>query len=1025
MAARRTSKPTPATYGHDHASRKNTPTEQTAEMVDDDTREARPFEPDIRAQDDQPRLNWQRVGPAETHDSYPMYVREKLRPGHFATWLQEGQRDEEEHADSMFRSQFNGLPTTDSKYEWYQHDANWSNRIIHGESVQVMTSLLEREQMAGKVQMIYMDPPYGMKFKSWFQVDATDMNVGEKKSDISDVQTSRAFGDSHHRGIHSYLDETMKQLRLCRDLLADTGSMFFQIGDENVHRVAMLMDEVFGAENRVATISFVTTGSSSSTMLPSVADCLMWYAKDVESAKEKFNQLYQERDTDEMLARDRGYSSVEFASGVSRYLTSAERAGAWRDFEQPFRLFSAMPVMSMGYSAPATDNHGCPGRSEPYELQENVTLRRVGRSIPCPPGKQWSVCHWGLDNIDAKGRLFVQGDGDDLRYKQYYDERPGRKLHNIWYDPASERNKRYVVQTAEKVIRRAMLMTTEPGDLVFDPTCGSGTTARVAEEWGRRWITCDCAPTAVTLARQRIATGVYSYWALKNTKEGSAEESNIIERLHRELKLKVRPEFELTTADSHDPSNGFVYQRVPYVSAKTLAYDLDQTYTYLVDQPAKVKGKVRLASPFTVESTAGAGFQPFKPTGTGSRHTDSKKHADYATRVHDLLINAEVADSINASTFDFVELTPLAKTTYIAYRATYETEGERHEGGLMLAPPDAVVPREAIQKAAREVAKHIASDAVLFVVAYEAQTGSQQLDGERDRVGHVRVHHVRPHRDLDRYDLNSEDGHRAFAVLAEPDILIYKSPGDDGRIEVELRGFDTYDPKTGETHHMAAEKDVACWMIDTNFDETSFFATRLHFPANGEPDLRKLARALKVDVESVRYQSTLSNRSAPFKVGANNAIAVRVVTRTGDEMTHEILDPVSQAVGTAKNTWEGWTERTQESSSNTTWTASRQDEEGYRHLWLWLQRSKTLMFSVDGQPANDSPLVGAGRTQNPEAFERVSQKQHSLSPSEWERMSQEELINHCSFLQFVVEFDIETLAVARERAMQYTQRWSQ
>ena len=472
VMAKRASTKTTDQYTHPSAKRVNLPTEQTGKTMSDAARRPILHQPQSREIDDEPILAWNRQ-PAnqDGHAAHPLYVREKVHPAAFVKLLQ-GSGDQPQ----LF-SDFNGLPSPDAAYEWYQHAANWSNRLIHGESTRVMASLLARENMTGKVQMVYFDPPYGMGYKSNFQVSVNSRETPEKAEGRPlDTRTIRAFRDTYERNIHSYLDLTREKLVLMRELLADTGSLFMQIGDENVLRAGLLLDEIFGPENRVVVIPFVTTGSSSSNTLPSVADFLLWYAKDAQ--KVKYRQLYERLTRAEKIAHMSSYAAVQLPDGTTRTLTAQEKHEPDVYLPDGSRLYGRMPLVSRGTSTT--------GRSGPYYWN--------GKHWPCPSGQQWRVSMDGMDHLAEMGRLDAASPDSALRWKRYEDEVPGRQLNNIWHQQMSASDKRYVVQTADSVIERCVLMATDPGDLVFDPTCGGATTAIAAEKWGRRWITCDTSP---------------------------------------------------------------------------------------------------------------------------------------------------------------------------------------------------------------------------------------------------------------------------------------------------------------------------------------------------------------------------------------------------------------------------------------------------------------------------------------------------------------------------------------------------
>lgn len=445
--------------------------------------------------------------------------------------------------------------------EFYKHRQNWSNRLIAGDSLLVMNSLLEKEGLGGQVQTVFIDPPYGIKYGSNFQPDISNLEVGDQDEFLTnEPEQIRAFRDTWEMGIHSYLSYLRDRLLLTRRLLKDSGSCFVQIGDENVHRVGVLLDEVFGAENRLATISFATTGSKKTKYLPKVSDYLLWYGKIKKEAK--YHQLYENLSRSEVVDMMGWGAMLELEDGQCAKLNDSEKSNPDKYLRPNAKLFRALPLTSQGRSET--------GRSEPYILED--------KKFSIPPSRHWQVSMEGLNRLHEKGRLYFGENTKSLSLKQYEDEIPGRKLNNLWGDKAAAREKRYVVQTADKIIQRCILMTSDPGDLVFDPTCGSGTFAHIAEMWGRRWITCDTSRVAIAIARQRIMTATYDYYELMHPDEGV--------------------------------SSGIRVKSVNYVSAKTLAYDQPETKTYLYDQPFIEKSKKRVSGPFTVEAVPSPVVKP-------------------------------------------------------------------------------------------------------------------------------------------------------------------------------------------------------------------------------------------------------------------------------------------------------------------------------------------------------------------------------------------------------------------------------
>ncbi len=557
-------------YKHPASKRKNLPTEQNEPFMEDEQKASVVYRPPIRHAGSIPRLSWDRAQSLDSLEAlaYPLYIHEKIHPSNFVNSL----LVDANTGQTGLWEQFNGLPKK-AAYEWYQHQGNWQNRIIRGESTRVMASLLAKEGMAGQVQMVYYDPPYGISFNSNFQASTRSREVGSGEKGLpNDQATIQAFRDTYVNGIHSYLDNIYRNVTFARELLTDTGSMFLQIGPENVHRLAVMMDEIFGSENRVSTISFTKTGGTSSAKLPSVADFILWYAKD--KGKCKYHQLYEPLSRQEVLEHMNWHAFVELPDGTTRQLSNSEKRDVTL-LPKGAKLFKRVALDSMHESKS--------GRSDDYVYN--------GQRFKCPHNRQWSVSKEGMDRLAQLGRFDVTSQGG-LRWKRYEYEYPGRRITNIWREMMSASDLHYVVETAEKVIQRCILMTTDPGDLVFDPTCGSGTTAFVAEKWGRRWITTDTSGVAVSLARQRVATGVFKYFLLRDSLAGSMKEA--------ELSKQSDP--GPTNKYENDLSKGFVYQRTPRVTTATLAYELDETPIMIVDQPFEKPSTIRVSSSFTVES---------------------------------------------------------------------------------------------------------------------------------------------------------------------------------------------------------------------------------------------------------------------------------------------------------------------------------------------------------------------------------------------------------------------------------------
>lgn len=833
-------------YSYKSASRANLPTEQTEPVMSADDKSPRPYAP-TRRRSEPPALAWERGEEGErTHPAPPLYIREKIHPRAFVESLKAGTEPPRLFDD------FNGVPTRlSAAYEWYQHPGSWQNRIVHGESARVMASLLEREAMKGRVQMIYFDPPYGIGFKSNFQVSLRSRETPANRKGLPyDTRTVRAFRDTYEREIHSYLDQMREKLILCRDLLTDSGSFFVQIGDENVHRVALVCDEVFGHENRVSTISFATSGSSSAATLPSVADYLLWYAKDKQ--RMKYHQLYEHLDRKGVIEHFSSYVMLELPDGTSRKLTTEERMDPNKALSEG-RLYRRMRLTSQGWSTT--------GRSEPYLWE--------GRAWPCPQLRQWAVSMEGLDRMAELGRLDA-APGGELSWKWYESEVPGRKIHNIWNRQMSVSDKRYVVQTADSVIERALLMTTDPGDLVFDPTCGGATTAHAAEKWGRRWITCDTSPIAVAIARQRIATATFPNWLLSDSAEGATRERQL-----------GGPTSERSHGFDEDPTHGFVYRRTPKVSPAILAYDQDVPPVMLVDRPYEVKGAVRVASPFTVESESPHAYLPVEGSPGASLHSQPVAHGQMAERVTEALLKSGIKGGRKGADLRITEIENWpGPEGLVSHRAVYRVgEGVTEKvAALSIAAEDVTVTAEMIRAAATEAAQQVHGTELLIVVGF-----AFDADSSVEQIGRVKVARVNMNRDLQVGELRDAASDHAFVMVGQPDVEVENLA--DGQMCVELLGYDTYNPATGNVSSGKPD-DVACWMVDTDHDGISFFARRLHFPgAHNDRQIKRLQRALGKTIDKLSWDAALSNRSSPFDPPQSGKIAVKIITTTGAEMS--------------------------------------------------------------------------------------------------------------------------------------------
>ena len=561
-------------YSHGEE-RRNNPTVEQADTAAPERMTPKPHRHDARdIPDAEPRLEWTREASTKTTLAPLLTTVEKIHPG---AWHQTLVR----RAPQLdLWSGFNGFADPErARIEWYDHTGHWVNRLIHAEARRAMASLLHYEHLGKSVQCIYMDPPYGMDFDARY---------------MSDTVAVCAFRDSYHNGIHSYLDTLRETLTLARELLSETGSLFMQIGDINVHRAALVLDEVFGPENRVSTITYATTGGGSSTKnIPKTSDYILWYARDRE--RMLYQPLYEPQSVREWLNSDpkRFNTGADFPDGASRALNVEERKNA-ESLPTGTRLWRMVSLTSQN---PSDGEQGQPFTHKGVQYGPEGLKKR-----------QWSVDQAGLQALADADRLWsnvtsgATASSDQLRLKQYFDETPGDRITNLWPEQIRERDKRYVVQTGRKAIERCILMTTRPGELVLDPTAGSGMTAVVAETWGRRWISIDASRDAVAVARERLLTTEYPAHLLLDTRAGR-EAENALRRQHHEQPLDND-----TAEDGTDPGHGFVLERQSRVTAATLAYvnRPDKAHHQAVirhaNRPLPARGVARVASPFLIDT---------------------------------------------------------------------------------------------------------------------------------------------------------------------------------------------------------------------------------------------------------------------------------------------------------------------------------------------------------------------------------------------------------------------------------------
>jgi len=844
--------------------RTNIPTEELRDFVAED--EAKPktilYPRDVSLD---PQLVWKGKDEQDSKDlevpAVPVYIQEKIHPKHIIEDLR-AQAKEGKPAQLDFFADFNGLQF-EELVEFYQHDQNWTNRMILGDSLLVMTSLAEKEGLKGKVQMIYIDPPYGIKFGSNWQVSTRkrDVKDGSASDATRQPEQIKAFRDTWKLGIHSYLAYLRDRLVIARELLTETGSIFVQIGGENVHLVRCLMDEVFGSENFVSNITFAKTSGFAASELPSVGDYLIWYGKHRELMK--FRPLYLKRS---MKTISEQFRFLELENGQVISLNKNQISG--RE-DIPFgRRFAANDLTS------------------PQESGEQFMVQFDGREYWPNAGTHWRTTRQGIETLRVFDRLFSVG--GRLAWKRYEDDFPYVQVNNNWPDTAQGGmaiDKIYVVQTVNTTIERCLLMTTDPGDLVLDPTCGSGTTACVAEQWGRRWITIDTSRVALALARTRLMAARFRYYLLADSPEGVKKE--------KELTGRTPPEYKT----QGDIKKGFVYKRVPHITLKSIANNPDikegmtrqeidaaiaryaETET-LYDQPYEDNKRIRITGPFTVES-----LSPHRVIAVDEERpaaeTEAQREAgigQFETVILDNLKKAGVQNTIKNERLKFDRLDPYPGEWLHAEGEYAEKDGTTKRAAVCIGPEHGTVGPELVKEAAKEAVKGVGFD-LLVICGFAFDP---HVSEEAKRYGKLNILITRMNPDLAMSDelLKTTGAGNLFMVFGEPDVDIKKQK--DGKIVVKIKGVDVYDPTTGQIRNSSTD-DIACWFIDTDYNEESFFVRHAYFCGADEP-YEKLQRALKAEIDEAAWSSLYSTISRPFDSPKTGKIAIKVINHYGDEV---------------------------------------------------------------------------------------------------------------------------------------------
>ena len=882
-------------YGHPDKL-PNNPTQELSGFAEDEENAPTRYPRDVALD---PQLVWK--GKDQQNDSdlevhtVPIYTQEHIQPQAIIENLRAQKRRESDQIELLFEG-FEGLDFN-QKIEFYEHEQNWRNRFILGDSLAVMNSLAEKEHLKGQVQMIYLDPPYGIKFSSNWQVSTRKNEVGDTGAEDVTAQPEqvKAFRDTWELGVHSYLAYLRDRFTIARELLTDSGSIFVQISDENVHRVRCLLDEIFGDINFISTITWTRTNMTSSTSLASVSDYILWYAKDKEMVK--YRQLWMEWDeriADPLL---KSYTQVELEDGTRRGMTKDEQ-------ENP----GLLPLGSRRFINLSVSSQSSQGYADEYEFQ--------GKTFTPPGSRTWSASNEGLNRLAKQERL--TGKRSALRYIRYAVDSPGNPITNLWIDTAGGRSGRtYVVETHPKVIQRCVLMATDPGDLVLDPTCGSGTTAYVAEQWGRRWITIDTSRVALALARTRLMSAKYPYYRLENT--GNIKDDFIyktapdislsdmannteVDEIHAEYTKKLGPlhteinrligqnweewEVPIESDPKWDPKLQKLH-REWLTLKRDRQREMDKstekrgTNKNLYDQPYEDRKRVRVTGPFTVESLSPHFVLDPVDAETATPTTASPDVSqDYHQHILEHLKTGGVQNSLQEQriTFDWLEEHPGEWLHAEAVRT--DTNGNPQSVAISIGPQHDTVGRQWIEAAAKAAMRRIPKFDMLIVTgfAFEGYTAD-----EGTRMGPLTILPVKMSPELMVRELKNTGQGNLFMVFGEPDVEI--ETHQDDTISVKLLGVDVYDPKQGLTRSDTPE-DIACWFIDTAYNGEAFFVRHAYFTGADDP-YKQLQRALNSEIDAEAWEALYRTESLPFAKPETGKIAVKVINHYGDEVMKE------------------------------------------------------------------------------------------------------------------------------------------
>lgn len=854
-------------------------------------------------------LNW--TGKAEKTsfevDTVSLHVHERIDPASILSAVRKGMKKEKVSKAQvpsgqlgLFNAPFENLPLRDA-IDFYKHDRGWANRLIAGDSLLVMNSLLQKEAMAGQLQMMFFDPPYGIKYGSNFQafIDKREVKDGKDEDLTQEPEMLKAFRDTWELGIHSYLSYLRDRLLLAKDLLTDSGSVFVQISDENLHHVRELMDEIFGSENFCRLITFRKKNMPlGAKLLESTCDYIVWYAKNKD--KVKFHSLYADMD----VQGDNHWNCLEEADGTRRKLNKEE-------IDSHKLLPKGSRIYRYGAMFPAGVN---PSGFFDVEVDNEKYVY--------PIGKGWKTNLDGMNRLKLSRRVEPWEKGKTLGYVIYLDDSPVTAMADVWLDSALLGGKIYVVQTSTTAIERCMLMTTDPGDLVFDPTCGSGTTAFVAEKWGRRWITCDSSRVALTLAKQRLMTASFDYYELKYPHEGlrggfvnttvphitmgSITNNQDIDLIYERFKVDLDAQSKMIAEktglllDAFNIPNSFPEGwpkelktdfdrfndlRTSFFKQVELTVKSQSDSDQLFDRPLIDKSKLRITGPFTVEAVPSPmvnaldeDIKDVEADRAISRSGESQRHHDWK----DELIKTGIRGK-NGQMLKLLDVETLPDVKYIHASGTVSETGERVV--VSFGPEYSLLEQRQVEMAMREAGELFPRPKMILFCGFDFDPeAAKDIDSTKGII----ALRVKMNADLLTNDLKKQrSSNQSFWLMGQPDVQLNKNK--DGFWQVEVNGFDYFDTVKGELIS-GGKGNIASWMLDTDYDGRSTFPRQVFFPMAGSKDgWGKLKKEIKAELDESALSKFSGTVSLLFESGENRKIAVKIVDDRGIESL-KVLD---------------------------------------------------------------------------------------------------------------------------------------